>query len=89
MLALVVDTSLSGMQVARELDRLVTDRGRPRMIVSDNGSEFTSNAILTWADQRKNSLSGSRASWFSNQASRDALTSSRACSAAWIAPFYG
>lgn len=63
MLALVVDTSLSGMQVARELDRLVTDRGRPRMIVSDNGSEFTSNAILTWADQRKNSLSGSRASW--------------------------
>ena len=28
-LALVVDTSLSGMRVARELDRLVADRGRP------------------------------------------------------------
>lgn len=46
-LALIVDTSLSGMRVARELDRLITERGRPRMIVSDNGSEFTSNAILS------------------------------------------
>ena len=52
-LALVVDTSLSGMRVGRELDRLVADRGRPRMIVSDNGSEFTSNAILAWADQNR------------------------------------
>ena len=50
-LALVADTSLSGMRVARELDRLIIERGRPRMIVSDNGSEFTSNAILAWADQ--------------------------------------
>ena len=50
-LALVADTSLSGMRVARELDRLMTERGRPTMIVSDNGSEFTSNAILAWADQ--------------------------------------
>jgi len=52
-LALVVDTSLSGMWVARELDRLVAERGRPRMIVSDNGSEFTSNAILASADQNR------------------------------------
>ncbi|WP_245497252.1 IS3 family transposase [Mesorhizobium sp. M5C.F.Ca.IN.020.32.2.1] len=51
--ALIVDTSLSGMRVARELDRLTTERGRPRMIVSDNGSEFTSNAILSWADQNR------------------------------------
>ena len=50
-LALVADTSLSGMRVARELDQLVAERGPPRMIVSDNGSEFTSNAILAWADQ--------------------------------------
>ena len=49
-LALVADTSLSGVRVARELDRLLADRGRPKMIVSDNGSEFTSNAILAWAD---------------------------------------
>ncbi len=52
-LALVADTSLSGIRVGRELDRLVAQRGRPRMIVSDNGSEFTSNAILAWADQNR------------------------------------
>ncbi len=50
-LALVADTSLSGIRVARELDRLMIARGRPKMIVSDNGSELTSNAILAWADQ--------------------------------------
>ncbi|WGD32305.1 IS3 family transposase [Ancylobacter sp. WKF20] len=49
-LALVADTSLSGVRVARELNRLLAERGRPKMIVSDNGSEFTSNAILGWAD---------------------------------------
>jgi len=52
-LAVVVDTSLLGMRVGRELDRLVAQRGRPSMIVSDNGSEFTSNAILAWADQNR------------------------------------
>lgn len=50
-LALVADTSLSGSRVARELDRLMLERGKPKMIVSDNGSELTSNAILSWADQ--------------------------------------
>ncbi|TBC88652.1 IS3 family transposase [Rhizobium ruizarguesonis] len=52
-LALVADTSLSGLHVARELDRIIEERGKPRMIVSDNGSEFTSNAILQWADRTK------------------------------------
>jgi putative transposase len=52
-LALVADTSLSGFRVARELDRLIVERGRPKMIVSDNGSELTSNAILAWADQSR------------------------------------
>jgi putative transposase len=52
-LALVADTSLSGTRVARELDRLVIERGKPKMMVSDNGSELTSNAILTWADQSR------------------------------------
>ncbi|MFK4719314.1 transposase InsO family protein [Bradyrhizobium niftali] len=41
-LALVADTSLSATRVARELDRLVMERSKPRMVVSDNGSEFTS-----------------------------------------------
>ena len=52
-LALVVDTSISGQRLARELNRLVISRGKPRMIVSDNGSELTSNAILSWADETR------------------------------------
>ena len=52
-LALVADTSLSGTRVARELDRLMTERGKPKMVVSDNGTELTSNAILAWADQSR------------------------------------
>jgi putative transposase len=52
-LALVADISLSGFRVVRELDRLISERGRPKMIVSDNGSELTSNAILAWADQSR------------------------------------
>jgi putative transposase len=49
-LALVVDSSLSGLRVARELDALVLTRGRPLMIVSDNGTELTSRAILQWQE---------------------------------------
>jgi putative transposase len=52
-LALVPDTSISGIRVARELDRLLADRGKPKMVVSDNGTELTSNAILLWADDYK------------------------------------
>jgi putative transposase len=52
-LAAVADTSLSGRRVARELDLLICSRGRPRTIVSDNGTELTSNAILGWAEQTK------------------------------------
>lgn len=48
-LAAIPDTSISGKRVARELTRLVGARGKPKMIVSDNGTEFTSNAILSWA----------------------------------------
>ena len=35
-LALVADTSLSGMRVSRELDAIIKQRGRPSSIVSDN-----------------------------------------------------
>jgi putative transposase len=52
-LALVADTALSGIRVARELDRLMIERGKPKMVVSDNDSELTSNAILTWADHTR------------------------------------
>src|SRR3984893_9638520 len=50
-LTAVADTSLSGRRVARELDLLLATRGRPTTIVSDTGTELTSNAILCWADQ--------------------------------------
>lgn len=50
-LALVADTSLSGLRVARELDMLIARRGRPQMIVSDNGTELTSMAILAWCQR--------------------------------------
>src|ERR1700719_2496489 len=51
-LGLVVDTSLTGLRVARELDRIAELRRYPCMIVSDNGHELTSNAILAWQQQR-------------------------------------
>src|SRR4029077_13466953 len=52
-LALVADTSISGTPVARELDRLIVAYGKPTTIVSDNGTELTSNAILRWTDDHK------------------------------------
>ena len=49
---MVADTSISGRRVARELDDIIRRRGRrPDTIVSDNGTELTSNAILSWADE--------------------------------------
>ena len=49
-LCLMADTSISGARVARELDALVRLYGQPASIVSDNGTEFTSRAILKWAN---------------------------------------
>lgn len=48
------DTSLSGGRVARELDVIIARRGcRPKTIVPDNGTEFTSMAILKWCQETK------------------------------------
>ena len=47
----VADTSISGKRVARELTALVARRGRPALIVSDHGTEFTSNAMLAWTEE--------------------------------------
>jgi putative transposase len=52
-LALVADTSLSGLRVVRELDAIITTRARPAMIVSDNGTELTSMAMLRWSQERQ------------------------------------
>jgi putative transposase len=52
-LGLVADTSLTGPRVARELDRIAELRGYPCMIVSDNGTELTSRAILQWQEDQR------------------------------------
>lgn len=52
-LAAIPDTSISGKRVARELTTLISIRGKPQMVVSDNGTEFTSNAILGWAKDHR------------------------------------
>ena len=50
-LALIADTSISGQRVARELDKLIKLYGQPATIVSDNGSELTSRAMLDWQNR--------------------------------------
>jgi putative transposase len=52
-LALVADKSLSGIRVARELTTLIGLRGKPHIVVSDNGTELTSSAILRWSQERQ------------------------------------
>ena len=51
-LGAIPDTSISGRRVARELTAIIERRGKPDMIVSDNGTELTSNAILSWCAKR-------------------------------------
>ena len=46
-----VDTSLPGGRVVRVLDGLVAEHGKPAMIVSDNGTELTCNAIIKWTEE--------------------------------------
>ena len=48
-LGAIADVSISGLRVARELAAIVSRRGKPGMIISDNGTELTSNAILAWS----------------------------------------
>ena len=52
-LAAIADTSISGRRAARELDAVVAWRGNPELIVSDHGTEFTSTAMLAWAQSSR------------------------------------
>ena len=47
-LATIFDNSMSGVRVNRELHAICKARGRGCLIVSYNGTELTSNAILKW-----------------------------------------
>jgi len=51
-LGIIVDSSLNGKKVIKALEMLIEEYGAPREILSDNGSEFTSNAILKWCHER-------------------------------------
>jgi len=48
-LALEVDSSITGRKVAAVLNRIAIFRGMPQEILTDNGSEFTSNVMNAWA----------------------------------------
>jgi putative transposase len=52
-LRIEVDTSIGGVRVARVLEEIAKTRGLPQEIVSDNGPEFTSRAMLAWATWRQ------------------------------------
>lgn len=52
-LRIEVDTSLGSQRVVRVLKQLHQSRGLPGAIVSDNGPEFTSQAVDQWAYDEK------------------------------------
>jgi len=52
-LAAIPDTSISGSRVAWELTALIERRGKPGMIVSDHGTERTSNAFMKWCAEHR------------------------------------
>lgn len=49
---IAVDTSLNGGRVCEELEQVIEARGQPDRILSDNGTEFTSMAILRWCQEQ-------------------------------------
>ncbi len=51
-LAVDAAVSIPGVRVTRVLDAIASQRGYPRVIVSDNGPEFTGRALDRWASQR-------------------------------------
>lgn len=51
-LAIEVDTSLTGERVVRVLEQVSAWRGQPQAIRCDNGPEFMSHAFVQWCQQR-------------------------------------
>lgn len=49
--AIEVDTSIGGERVVRVLEGLKYSCGLPKALVMDNGPEFTSKAMLAWAER--------------------------------------
>lgn len=51
-IAIEVGTSLTAEAVVRVLERIIAERAQPSAIVCDNGTEFTSRVMLSWAHRR-------------------------------------
>jgi len=49
-LAIEVDTSLPSLRVIRVLETLITERGKPTNIRTDNGPEFISHRLQQWCE---------------------------------------
>lgn len=47
-----VDTSINGRKVTEVLNGLINSVGRPKTVLSDNGTEFTSNTVLKWSSDQ-------------------------------------
>jgi len=56
MVGQLVSVSISGRQVARFLDQLCEERGKPKKVICDNGTEFTSKAMFFWSKESSVSL---------------------------------
>jgi putative transposase len=50
-LAIEVDFSLPAVRVIRTLDQIIEWRGKPKVIRSDNGPEYISDVLATWAEK--------------------------------------
>lgn len=81
----MLDTSFSGRGVVRELGDLIAERGRQKMIVSDNGTELTSNAVQAWAMQASSGTISRRASRRRTGPSRASILLARLRHAAFAA----
>lgn len=51
MVGQMVSVSISGRQVSRFLSQLIEQRGKPKKIICDNGTECTSKAMFFWSKE--------------------------------------
>lgn len=52
-MALETDPSITGKRVVSVLNKIAFFRGYPQEVLTDNGPEFTSNALSEWAFDKK------------------------------------
>jgi putative transposase len=52
-LAIEVDTSLPSLRVIRVLERLISERGKPSNIRTDDGPEFISHKLEEWCTEKQ------------------------------------